>query len=158
MKKLLLIIAVAMFGFTATAQDFRAGFHLGLPTGDAGDFYTLNLGADLSYMWNVSDTFDAGLAAGYTHFILDSDFEGDGAAFLPIAVAARFAASEQFSLGADLGYGIGISPSENDGGFYYRPVVGYNLSETMELTASYRGVSVDSMDMSAITIGLNFAL
>ncbi|NNK81729.1 MAG: hypothetical protein HKO92_01270 [Flavobacteriaceae bacterium] len=147
-----------MFGFTATAQEFRAGFNVGLPTGDAGDAYTFALGADLSYMWNVSDTFDAGLAAGYSHFMLDGDFEGDDASFLPIAVAGRFAASEDFSIGADLGYGIGISPDGNDGGFYYRPVLGYNLSESMQLTGSYRGVSVDGGTFSSVTLGLNFAL
>mgnify|MGYP000203078540 CR=1 FL=1 len=160
MKKLVLIITVAIFGFTATAQDFRAGFNVGLPTGDAGDFYTFNLGVDLSYMWNVSETFDAGLVAGYSHFMGDEimGFEIDDAGFLPIGAAGRFAASEQFSIGADLGYAVGISPDGNDGGFYYRPVLGYDLSESMQLTASYRGVSVDGGEFSSITLGLNFAL
>ncbi|MCK0180528.1 hypothetical protein MWU50_14605 [Flavobacteriaceae bacterium S0862] len=158
MKKLLLVIVVVAFSFTANAQDFRAGINVGLPVGDAGDAYTLNFGVDLSYMWNVSDDFDAGLSTGYSHFILDSEFNGDDASFLPLAGSARFNASEEFVLGADLGYGIGISPDGNDGGFYYRPLIGYNVGGNTQITASYSGVSVDGGTFSSINLGVNFGL
>lgn len=159
MKKLLLVMAVVAFGFTASAQDFRAGVNLGLPVGDAGDGYTFNLGVDLSYLWNVSDDFNAGLSTGYSHFMGDTigGFDVEDASFLPLAGSARFNASEEFVLGADLGYAIGISPDGNDGGFYYRPMIGYNFGNT-QITGSYSGVSLDGWTMSSINIGVNFGL
>jgi hypothetical protein len=160
MKKLVLVMAVVAFGFTANAQDFRAGINVGLPVGDSGDGYTFNLGVDLSYMWNVSDDFDAGISTGYSHFMGDTieGFDVDDASFLPLAGSARFNASEDFVLGADLGYAIGISPDGNDGGFYYRPMIGYNVGGNTQITGSYSGVSVDGGTFSSINLGVNFGL
>ena len=167
MKKLLLIITVFAFVFNTNAQDesstssndgFNAGISVGLPIGDAGDVYTFNVTLDLNYLWEVSDSFDAGIATGYSHSILDSDFEGDDASFLPIAASARFNVSDDFTLGADLGYAIGISPDENDGGFYYAPKIQYSVSDSIDIVAAYRGVSVDGGSFDVITLGIEFGL
>jgi len=163
MKKLLLLAAVAMFGFTATAQNFSAGVTAGLPIGDAGDLYTFNVGLDLNALWEVSDDFDAGVATGYNHSFGDEiDLGGFGAVevedfqYIPLAGAARFNASEEFQIGADLGYAIALGDS--DGGFYYRPMVGYNVSENTQISASYRGVSANGGSFSTINLGVNFGL
>lgn len=85
-------------------------------------------------------------------------FEGE-VQFLPIAASGRFNASEDFSIGADLGYALGINEG-NDGGFYYRPIVGYNLSEKAQLNLSYTGVSIKDADFtwSTINLGVLFSL
>ena len=59
MKKLLLMATIAVFGFTAAAQDspsadggdFNLGINLGLPVGDAGDgWYSYWL---FSFFWRL---------------------------------------------------------------------------------------------------------
>lgn len=157
MKRFFLMAAVAVLGFTANAQDFKLGATVGIPIGDAGDFYTLNFGVDAAAFWEVSEDFEAGVSTGYNHSILDSDFEGDGFQYVPIAASGRFNASEEFQIGADLGYALGLNEG-NDGGFYYRPVVGYNVSEKVQITLSYRGISVDGGNFSTINAGVNFSL
>ncbi len=169
MKKLLLFAAVAVFGFSSVnAQEFKAGVGVGLPSGDVSDAYTLNINLDLSYLWEVSDEFQAGVTTGYSHFMGDEEsitilgttvtVEFEDAGFIPLAAAGRFNVSEEFTLGADLGYAVGLSPDGNDGGFYYAPKVQYGVSEAIDIVASYRGVSVDGGSFSSINLGVEFGL
>lgn len=158
MKKLILSIAIAILGIaTISAQGFKLGANIGIPTGDASDFSSFSIGVDVNFLWETSETFDLGLAAGFSNSILKSEWEGDDVQFLPIAAAARYNASEDFKIGVDLGYGIGINDG-NDGGFYYRPMVGYNISETIELNLFYSSVSQDGSSWSYVGLGVMFGL
>lgn len=164
MKKLFLA-AFAVFAFASVnAQEFKAGVGVGLPSGDVSDAYTLNINVDLNYLWEVSDEFQAGVASGIGYYLGDSiDFAGqsfdvDDAMFLPIAAAGRYAISEEFTLGADLGYALGLSPDGNDGGFYYAPRAQYSISDALDIVVSYRGVSVDGGSFSSINAGVEFGL
>ena len=166
MKKLLLAAVVGLFAFSATAQNFNAGVTVGFPIGDFGDAYTFNAGLDLNALWEVSDSFEAGVASGYNHSFGDETSvtvggitvtaEADDFQYIPLAGAARYNASEEFQIGADLGYAVAVG--DGDGGFYYRPMVGYNLGENTQITASYRGVSLDGASFSTINLGVNFGL
>ncbi len=166
MKKLLLmsIFAVFAIGSVNAQGDLNAGVNLGLPIGDAGDGWTFNVALDLNYLWEVSDGFDAGVATGYSHSFGDSmDIPGfgtvdiDDAQFLPVAAAGRFAVSDSFTLGADLGYAIGISDG-NDGGFYYAPRAQYAVSEALDIVLAYRGVSLDGGSFDVLSLGVEFGL
>lgn len=164
MKKFLFIAVLAAFGLNAGAQNFSGGVTVGLPVGDAGDAYTFNIGLDVQALWEVSESFDAGVASGYNHSFGDSfsemilgttiEFDVDDYQYIPLAAAGRYSVSEDFTLGADLGYAIAVG--EGDGGFYYRPMVGYNVAESTQITASYRGVSVDGGTFTTINLGVNF--
>lgn len=173
MKKLLLLAAVAVFGLSnVNAQEFSVGLTAGIPVGDAGDFYTFNLGLDANYLWEVSDDFSAGVATGYNTSFGDDfstpdvtiagitipgfTYELDNFDYIPLAAAGRFNASEEFVLGADLGYAIVLTDGV-DGGFYYRPMVGYNVSDKIQISVSYRGVSNDG-SFSTINAGVNYKL
>ncbi len=163
MKKFM-IAAFAVFAFAqVNAQEFKGGISLGLPVGDASDVYTFNVTADLSYLWDVAESFKAGIATGISYNFGDSidlgefgSIDADDAVFLPLAGAARYAFSESFAIGADLGYALGISPSGNDGGFYYAPRLQYNFSEALSLIAAYRGISLDGGSFDTVTLGLEF--
>lgn len=174
MKKLFLTIALTTLllmnvnaqsnSDSASNDGFNAGISLGLPIGDAGDGWTFNVTIDLSYLWEVSENFDAGVATGYSHSFGDSveifgeSIDIDDAGFLPIAAAGRFNVSEDFTIGADLGYAVGISPSDNDGGFYYAPRIQYGVSESTDIVLAYRGVSLDGGSFDVITLGVEFKL
>jgi hypothetical protein len=160
MKKIITLIALIAFAFNSDAQEFRIGGNVGLPIGDAEMGYSVAFGADLNYTWNVAEKIDLGLALSYYQFIAESNgfLAPEDASFLPLGVAGRFKASEKILIGADLGYGIGIMPDGNDGGFYYRPLLGYNLNDLMQITTSYKGVSIGGGTFSSINLGFNFKL
>lgn len=164
MKKLMLLTAIVVFGLsTVNGQNFNVGINAGLPVGDAGDLSSFSLILDANYLWQVSEQFDAGISTGFSHsFGKEESFEGitfdyGDFSFIPIAAAARFNASEKFTLGADLGYAIGVNDG-NDGGFYYAPKVQYGVTNAMDIVLAYRGVSADGGSFDIFSAGLEFKL
>jgi len=177
MKKVLLIAAIAVFGFTSVqAQEggIKLGINVGLPVGDAGDVSSFGAALDFAYLFTVADSFQVGPATGYSHYFgktetfMGVDIEYDDIQFIPLAASARFSLDTLF-FGADLGYAIGIGDGM-DGGFYYRPKIGYNFGP-LSLIASYTGVSIAKSTetfmgvefttgggtFSAITLGAEFS-
>ncbi|TAI48983.1 outer membrane beta-barrel protein [Flagellimonas allohymeniacidonis] len=155
---LLLVLSSPMFG----QGDFKASAHLGLPIGDASDFATFAIAVDLGYLLEISDEFSAGPAIGYSHSFGDDITSGgftievDDVQFLPIGGEARYA-FDSFFVGGGLGYAIGINDG-NDGGFYYSPRFGYNVSDKVAIMAAYRGVAVDGGSWDLITAGVEINL
>lgn len=154
MKKVILTLVLVASSLVANAQ-FSVGGSVGLPTGDAGDITTMAFSIDAAYMMETESSLSYGFTASYLYYSGDDPFPNWS--FLPIAGAVRYKASEKFSLGADVGYAIGLDPSGNDGGLYYKPVVSYALSETMSLNLSYSNVS-DNGTVSNIGLGVMFGL
>lgn len=162
MRKIILsVLAVFAFG-AAQAQDggFKAGVHLGLPMGDAGDIYSFNFGLDVAYMWAISDDFQAGVTTGYSYFsgkeidLGGLSFKVNGA-FIPVAASGQYSFSDNFFGGADLGYAVYAGDGDGDGGFYYQPKVGYQ-TEKFEIYASYKGISADGSTISTVGLGFNY--
>lgn len=165
MKKLILLAAVVLFGFSATAQNFGGGVSIGLPVGDAGDISTFNVSLDLSYLWDVSEDFEAGVLVGFSQNFGDSvdiaigdmteSIDYDDVQFLPVAGRGMYSLSEDFSLGMDLGYAVGINDG-NDGGFLWSPRAAYGLGASTELVLSYNNVSLDGGTWSNLNLGVGF--
>lgn len=164
MKKFLCLIIFLAVGFTSSyAQgDLRLGINAGIPVGDASDISNFNVGADIAYLMGFGETFQLGPMVGYNHFFGDeidlgggSSMEVDDISFLPIAATARFGLAG-LELGADLGYALGLSDG-NDGGFYYKPKVGFSLFG-IGLIGSYTGISVDGGTFSSVNLGMEFRL
>lgn len=165
MKKIILTISVLVFAFQfGTAQDeqITVGAHVGIPTGDASDLTTLNVGVDASYYFlkDVGEGMDIGLSTGYSMFMGDEvevpgfgTQEVDDYSFIPIAASARFGLGKSFFAVADLGYALGVSDNA-DGGFYYQPKLGYRIN-SLELSAYYKGIS-DEVSIGAFGVGIGF--
>ncbi|WP_243471824.1 outer membrane beta-barrel protein [Winogradskyella sp. MH6] len=157
MKKLFLA-AFAVFAFASVnAQEFKVGLNAGIPVGDADTAYSFNIQLDVAALWEVSDAFDAGVTAGYSNTSLKSEYKdfGDSAGFIPIAATGRYAVSDDFTLGADLGYALGVNEG-NDGGFYYRPRASYSVSEPLDVVLAFSNVSADGFTFSALTLGVEY--
>ncbi len=153
MKKWVLLIAILIsFGLSnSEAQEIRIGFHGGIPVGDSTGDSDFTLGADVSYMFSPAAMFQVGPMLGYSHYFVND--RGD-ASFLPIAASGRFSLGDAVFAGADLGYAVGI---DNDGGFYYRPKLGYDLLG-LWVVGSYEGISMDGGTVSSVSVGLEFSL
>ncbi len=174
MKKLMLLAAVAVFSLTsANAQgELRAGLNAGFTIGDSDvkEFYGIGFGLDATYLWEVSESFQAGVATGYQTVSGDDveqsftafgitqtvTIEAPSFSYIPLAASGRFMASDAFVVGADLGYAI--STGDQDGGFYYAPTVAYNITEEIQAGVSYRGVSLDGASFSSINLGVNYRI
>ena len=156
MKKLILLLALVFTGFgTAFGQGVKLGINAGLPVGDISDASTFQIGADVGYLYPATDMFSVGGLIGYSHYFMDKDVtNSDGWSFLPIAASAQFGFSDFLFVGADLGYAVGLSDG-NDGGFFYRPKVGYGIGN-LAIIASFSGISVDGGDVSSVNLGVEF--
>lgn len=155
MKKSLLVAAFAVFTFsTVQAQQMKAGLDVMLPMGDFKDGYSLGIGANFTYFFEISDSFMVGPQASLLYYMgkevdeFGIKYTPDDAMYLPIAASARYL-FDDFFVGVDLGYGIGLAPDGNDGGFFYRPKVGYNFG-SVGAVLSYSGVSTKQTVETAI--------
>ena len=160
MKKSLVIAFMLFAGITLQAQEgFNVGINFGFPTGDASDFSSFSLGIDVNHLWGVAESFDAGVATGFTNAfgkkidIGEFEVTVDDVQFIPIAAAGRYHFTDKFRAGGDLGYAIGLNEG-NDGGFYYRPMVGYGITEKIEANFSYTGISLDGATWSTFVLGV----
>ena len=99
MKKVFLIAAIAVFGFTTVnAQEedksfkedvnnvvemakgggFYVGANIGVPLSGAGDLASFNFGFDAAYLFEVIPNLEVGGLIGYTHFIGDGTYTYTG--------------------------------------------------------------------------------
>ncbi len=163
MKKIVLLAVVAVFGLTSVnAQGgLNIGVNLGLPVSAIP--CTFNVTLDLNYLWGTGENFKAGFATAFSNSIGKTTDNGIGyfdfpdVQFLPIAGAARFAVSEKFTLGADLGYAIGINDG-NGGGLYYVPRAQYSMCKAIDIVLSFRGVNLNGASFDVINLGVEFEL
>ena len=162
MKKIAIVFCSLLFAASLQAQEgINLGFNFGLPLADASDVASFSVGLDANYLWSVTESFDAGVATGFSNTFGKSyqlgpvRIEGEDIQFIPLAAAGRYHFTDQFRAGLDLGYAIGINDG-NDGGFYYRPMVGLGVTNAVELNLSYTGVAVSDFNFATITMGLMF--
>ncbi len=161
MKKLLFTLSLVLIGYTsALAQSgFTLGANIGMPVGDIEDYSDFKIGADIAYRVNVVPMVDVGGLVGYSRFFIDDvdspfgSLETNDIEFIPIAASGRVNFALLF-VGADLGYAIGLD-DENDGGFFYRPLVGVKLGP-VGVIGSYSGINVDGNPIGSINLGVEF--
>lgn len=158
MKKIFFVV-MAVFGLAANAQgQFNVGLNVGLPLENKGEPKSFALLAEVNYLFEISDEFKIGPSVAYNVLFgrdtsIGTGFTGQKATvegeivnFLPLAVAGRFNPSEDFILGADLGYGVTLD-KEEEGGFYYRPLVAYKIADNIALQFSYSGIIIADKDV-----------
>ena len=163
MKKLCLAAIIAVFSVTAMqAQTFKLGATVGIPAADASDISTFVLGIDAYYYFTDIDALiQIGATAGFRNFfgddieVLGQTFSIDDGQFLPLAAAGRVKIFGLLSGGLDIGYAVGINDG-NDGGFYFRPVVGFDIADTIELNTSYESITNDGVTWGNINVGVLF--
>lgn len=172
MKKIFLVGALALFGAMNAQTGLKIGAHVGLPVGDASKVSTFNVGADVSYLYPVTEQFRVGATTGYSHFFgkevkTPSSVSALGITIdglpqvsvkksldygiIPVAASAEYDIAENFFLGADLGYAVSTI-KDAEGAFYYQPKVGYKLSN-VDLTLSYKGMSQKEVNLGTVSLG-----
>lgn len=160
MKNLILGLALLFFGTGAMAQEgFKLGFQGGLPINEYNDVLGVVIGVDAGYMWALGEVVDLGVDISYIYGFPEKFREGTilvdlpSIQFLPVAASVRIWPSNSFSFGVDAGQAFGISDG-NDGGLYYRPIIGYLMGAQTEVNLSYTGIAIDGEPWATVTLGV----
>lgn len=111
----------------------KAGALIAAPAGSVADYSSFVFGVDLAAQFLRTNNFGIGVATGYSQYFGKSDvadFEGmtEGFGAIPLGAMFRYyPLSDGIFFGTDLGYTFltGIT-SDNSGGAYVRPMVGYH--------------------------------
>ncbi|WP_434035941.1 hypothetical protein [Formosa sp. 4Alg 33] len=148
-------------------NGLNVGASFMLPIDVLNDYSSAGLALDINYLYPVAPMFNMGIASGYS--VVYNDYDGgrieswrtDDVQFIPVSVATRYIPTEQVEFGADLGYAISLTDSDLfDGGFYYRPVIAFNVTDMVQLNLSYTGVSTNRswVTWSTLNFGVMFNL
>jgi hypothetical protein len=116
------------------------------------------IGVDAGYMWALGEVVDLGVAVGFVNgfpekFREDTSIDLPNIQFVPLAASVRVWPSNSFSFGLDAGQAIGINEG-NDGGLYYRPIIGYLMGAATEVNLSYTGIAIDGEPWATVTLGV----
>lgn len=152
MKKLVLSMVMAIFGLgMASAQEgLKAGAHIGIPVGNASDYFGVNFGAEVSYLFPVMENLHVGGTAGVDLYsgkeLTGTGTKLKGLTLLPIGASAQFDFLDQFFAGLDLGYALSLS-KDYDGGFFFQPKGGWQ-NDDFQAFIFIKGISsgVDVID------------
>ncbi|MCZ4243637.1 outer membrane beta-barrel protein [Pedobacter punctiformis] len=158
---------VALF-FTSTSvnaqQKLGIGLNVGLPTTDG---YSFAIGGDVRYQFDIDKQLSIPVTAGYTHFIGkeigNSGFNVPDFGYIPVKAGVKYffdpSGSGVYGL-AELGAGIGITPSGAKTGFLYAPSIGYAWSSGLDLGVRYEGNSVSggTLGQVALRVAYGFKL
>ena len=158
-KKVLPLLFLTIVFTTVSAQEgFKIGAHGGIPLGDVNDQIGLVFGADIGYLWAPNKVFDLGIKAGIIHGFPET-FKAETVSvklpsvqFAPIAASVRIWPAKSFSFGGDVGHAIGLNEG-NDGGFYYRPQLGFQVGPQSEVNFSYSVIELEEATWTTITVG-----
>lgn len=144
MKKIIYLAFLAMsLNVVAQTKGIGLGINAGIPIGNIEDSFSVAFGADVNYLYSITDEIDLGAATGLV-FFNGKEVNGvkpENKIYVPIAGSVRFNNDgESFFVGGDFGYAIGVSPDGDEGGFYFKPILGYNFNDTFSLNVFYTGI------------------
>jgi hypothetical protein len=157
-RTLLFVLALGMFTSLMAQQGFKIGAHASLPvTSEVNDIVSLAAGLDVGYMHALGEVVDVGAMVGFIYGFPEK-FDSGGVdlpsiQFLPLAASFRIWPSNSFSFGLDGGYAVGLNDG-NDGGLYYKPVLGYLFGPQTEFNLSYTGISSEGLDWATVNFGI----
>lgn len=163
MKKIIFALLFALIGTSLYSQEgIKLGFQAGLPYNDFNDISSAMVAADFGYIRALGEVVDLGVMTGFIHgfpktFVFEEvgvELEANKAIdFVPLALSTRIWPSQSFSFGIDAGYAFGISDG-NDGGLYFRPVLGYLFGTYTEINVSHTTIQLDGATWSTINLGV----
>jgi len=158
MRKILLLTCVFISMQLFSQEQFNIGINGGITVGNVEPISKIAFGADVNYLFDISQDFVIGPSVGITYFNLeDSDLDIDAPMFLPLSAAFRFnSLDDAFYVGLDLGYAVALS--DYDGGFYIKPIVGYKASDSFKINIFYEGIKTSSPTYGYMGLGLTYDL
>jgi len=165
MKNFFLACVLIFGASTMEAQEgIKIGIHGGLPIDDFNDAVSLSLGLDVGYMYALGEIVDIGVITGFIHGFAET-FDSQvivadlpNMQFVPLAASVRIWPSNSLSFGVDAGQAFGINEG-NDGGLYYKPILGYLMGPFTELNFSFTTINMDNdVSWNSVNIGILYTI
>lgn len=160
MKNKVLVLAFVVCSFALQAQKgFKLGLHGSLPLGDNNKIVSLGVGLDVGYMYPLGEVVDLGIMTGFINGFPETFHDEivlndlPNVQFVPLAVSARIWPSNSFSFGGEIGNAFGINEG-NEGGLYYKPIIGFLFGAQTEINISYTNVIMDGEDWTTVNLGV----
>lgn len=160
MKKTILFLAISLASLsTLSAQNVYVGVGGGIPVGDSSETYSASIEASFSFLFDLNDRFKVGPVASVHHYFGKEDgsgedtFTNDNVTFIPVGLEVRAALTEKIYLGGEVAYALGYAPAE--AGLFYKPTLGYKLSENLSIVGSFSRVTSDSNNINSVNLGIN---
>lgn len=153
-----LLLCALTATIVSSQEGFKIGAHGGIPIGDFNDKIGVVIGGDIGYMLALNKIFDLGVKAGFIHGFSETfrvetvSVKLPGMQFAPVAASVRIWAAKSFSFGGDVGQAFGLNKG-NEGGFYYRPQIGFQTGAKSELNFSYTAIDQGEDIWSTVTLG-----
>ena len=146
-----MLVASAFFCTTAMAQVGKTtlgiGVDVGVPTGDFNLTQKIGIGGTADFGYNVGPSTALTLTAGYISFSGDepvANVKYPAVNTIPIKAGVRYFVIPGLYLEPQLGYTSISTPSSNTsgtGGFTYAAKAGYRISNSLDLSARYEGIT-----------------
>lgn len=159
MKKLLLTFTTIITIISVNAQS-RTTFNLAANAG-AGttQYYGLAAGGDLQADIPATTGLKITVSGGYQNFAykvpVTVGFAKGHSSFIPLLAGAKFDLSPKLYGHGQLGYSISTLKG-GSGAFTYAPSIGYILSQNIDLSAKYLGLSFSGGTLAAIVARLAY--
>lgn len=169
MKKILTLafLTITFYGVNAQSK-FQHEVIAHLPIGESKDISSFGISIKTDYLFELSGKFKLGPSVGYSYFFGETtsfdlgdvilELDVDNFQFLPVAAAAQYYFTPKLSLRVDLGYAISLNGG--DGGIYFSPKLGYDITDKLGVKFGYSRIThardVD-LDFNTIDLGLAFS-
>lgn len=108
---------------------FQIGTFVGLPIGEEKDFYSMVLGAELSYLFNINNNLSLGPEVGFTRFTGKDigEFKTEGLSFIPVGGIIKYSFSEKIAVEGHIGYSF-FTEENVDDGLNYGVGIGWEIA------------------------------
>ncbi len=130
MRKILVMIPFILFSLESRGQ-ISIEANIGRPVGLYEGISNISYGIHFEYELKQLNDYGFGLVTGLQHNKVNRD-DAD-VSFIQLAGLANYKLSRIFTLEVSAGYGLVLSPPGVNGGFYYRPALGYDVWNTLRL-------------------------
>lgn len=160
MKKIItFILTLLSLNFYAQESDLNIGVNVGLTDSQVKQYSDIVVSADVSYLFGFFEDFKLGSMVSFVYFTPKFIDNANVKPFMYLPVGASVGVQlfdELAYIGSDVGYAIGLSPSGDKGGFYFKPLVGYNLNNSARIQVFYAGILKSEFIYSHIGVGFSF--
>lgn len=160
MKKVIIFaFTLLSFNFYAQESDLNIGVNVGLTNSEVKQYSSIVVSTDVSYLFYSFEDFKLGSMVSFVYFTpkFIENLNVKPFMYLPVGVSVGFQLFDELCyIGADVGYAIGLSPTGDKGGVYFKPVIGYNLNNSSRINVSYSGILKSEFIYSYIGVGFSF--
>ena len=160
MKKIILTLVIVLaLSIVSNAQNgLNIGGSIGFPINSSSYDFTFGYTLDANILFELHPGFSFWITSGYgqgfgdTYRVLGVEFDVEDYQYVPVALAGRHYVNNKLVWGTDVGYAIAVSDVDR-GGFYFRPMIGFNVTNKLQLNANYVGIS-DRFYWSTLNLGI----